>query len=80
MPTSARAGSYPFQDDDPLVMKASPHLYFAGNQPEFSTKVIHGQDGQSVRLLTVPSFAETQEVVLVDMETLDISRVKIAIC
>jgi DNA polymerase delta subunit 2 len=31
-----------------------------------------------VRLITVPSFSTTRELVLVDAETLDVSRVKIA--
>ncbi|KAK2131131.1 DNA polymerase alpha/epsilon subunit B-domain-containing protein [Fusarium oxysporum II5] len=39
--------SYPFQDDDPFVMQTCPHLYFVGNQPHFSTKVIHGPEGQN---------------------------------
>ncbi|KFH47358.1 DNA polymerase subunit delta-like protein [Hapsidospora chrysogenum ATCC 11550] len=70
--------SYPFQDDDPFVLKDCPHLYFAGNQPEFGTKIIHGPEGQSVRLITVPSFAATKEIVLVDTETLEVSKVQIA--
>ena len=70
--------SYPFQDDEPFVMTACPHLFFVGCQPEFGTKVIQGPDGQMVRLITVPSFSSSREVVLVDTETLDVSRVKIA--
>ncbi|RSL47499.1 hypothetical protein CEP53_009903 [Fusarium sp. AF-6] len=70
--------SYPFQEDDPFVMKTCPHLYFAGCQPQFSTKVAHGPDGQSVRLITVPSFSTTKEIVLVDTETLEVERVKIS--
>ncbi|KAG9505973.1 hypothetical protein J7337_002947 [Fusarium musae] len=70
--------SYPFQDDDPFVMQTCPHLYFVGNQPHFSTKVIHGPEGQFVRLVTVPSFAETKELVLIDTETLEVERVKIS--
>ncbi|KAK6951863.1 hypothetical protein Daesc_006388 [Daldinia eschscholtzii] len=70
--------SYPFQDDDPFVMQKCPHLFFAGCQPEFGTKVIHGPEGQTVRLVAVPSFADTQEIVLVDTETLDVTKVKIA--
>ncbi|WYZ38547.1 hypothetical protein EsH8_III_000461 [Colletotrichum jinshuiense] len=69
--------AYPFQDDDPFVMKNAPHLYFVGCQPEFSTKVVQGADGQQVRLITIPSFAETKELVLVDTETLEVSKVKI---
>lgn len=58
-------------------MKNAPHLYFVGCQPEFSTKVVQGADGQQVRLITIPSFAETKELVLVDTETLEVSKVKI---
>lgn len=71
------SGAYPFQEDEPFVMKTCPHLYFVGCQPKFGTKVIHGQDGQEVRLITVPSFAATREVVLVDTETLEVSLVKL---
>ncbi|KAK2590976.1 DNA polymerase delta small subunit Cdc1 [Conoideocrella luteorostrata] len=68
--------SYPFQEDDPFVMKSCPHLYFVASQPEFSTKVITGPEGQSLRLITVPSFAETKELVLVDTETLEVELVR----
>lgn len=71
--------SYPFQDDDPFVMQTCPHLYFVGNQPQFSTKVIHGPEGQSVRLVTVPSFSAIKELVLIDTETLEVERIKISI-
>jgi DNA polymerase delta subunit 2 len=71
-------GSYPFQDDDPFVIQTCPHIYFVGCQPEFGTKVIQGEDGQVVRLIAVPSFAATGEIVLVDSETLDVSKIKIA--
>ncbi|KAH8908862.1 DNA polymerase subunit delta-2 [Coniochaeta sp. PMI_546] len=70
--------SYPFQDDEPFVITACPHLFFVGCQPTFGTRVIQGPDGQMVRLITVPSFSSSREIVLVDTETLDVSRVKIA--
>ncbi|GAB1314959.1 DNA polymerase delta small subunit Cdc1 [Madurella fahalii] len=69
--------AYPFQDDEPFVMKECPHLYFVGCQSEFGTKVIEGPQGQMVRLISVPTFAATREIVLVDTETLDVSKVKI---
>ncbi|KAJ1329220.1 DNA polymerase delta subunit 2 [Microdochium nivale] len=69
--------AYPFQDDDPFVMRTCPHLFFVGNQPQFGTKVITGPEGQSVRLIAVPSFSATGEIVLVDTETLDVKRVRI---
>lgn len=58
-------------------MHTCPHLYFVGSQPEFGTKVIQGDDGQAVRLIAVPSFAATKEIVLVDTETLEVTKVKI---
>lgn len=60
-------------------MQTCPHLYFVGCQPEFGTKVIEGPEGQAVRLIAIPSFAATQEIVLVDTETLDVTKVKIAV-
>lgn len=72
-------GSYPFQDDDPFVMNSCPHLFFVGSQPKFDTAEIEGPDGQTVRLIAVPKFAETRELVLVDSETLETSVVRIAV-
>ena len=72
--------SYPFQDDDPFIMNQCPHLYFVGSQPEFGTKTITGPEGQSVRLVTVPAFSRSKEIVLVDTETLDVTLVKISTC
>ncbi|KOS18486.1 DNA polymerase delta small subunit [Escovopsis weberi] len=69
--------SYPFQEDDPFVMQSCPHVYFVGCQPEFATRVVDGPDGQRVRLIAVPEFARTKELVLLDTETLEVSRVKI---
>ncbi|KAG5936943.1 hypothetical protein E4U53_000116 [Claviceps sorghi] len=67
--------SYPFQEDDPFVLTSCPHVYFVGSQPRFSTKIITGPDGQSVRLITVPSFEHSRQLVLVDTETLEVEVV-----
>lgn len=72
-------GSYPFQDDDPFVLNECPHLFFAGSQPKFDTAVINGPEGQMVRLIAVPKFKETGNLVLVDMETLDVELIHIDI-
>lgn len=88
-------GSYPFQTHDPFVMEACPHIFFAGNQPQFKTAVIEGDaplklngtdtemtgtnnniSGPRVRLLSIPTFKETGELVLVDAETLEVEVVK----
>lgn len=75
--TGCEIGSYPFQDDDPFVIKDCPHLYIVGSQPKFDTSVIEGSDGQMVRLIAVPRFSETGELLLVDSETLEVERVVI---
>ncbi|RMZ91585.1 hypothetical protein DV736_g1173, partial [Chaetothyriales sp. CBS 134916] len=67
---------YPFQTRDQFVLDECPHVYFVGNQPRFETSVIEGPEGQRVRLLTVPSFKDTGELVLVDAETLEVETVK----
>jgi DNA polymerase delta subunit 2 len=50
-----------------------------GSQPKFDTAVIEGEDGQTVRLIAVPKFSETGEIVLVDSETLETSVVRFSV-
>jgi DNA polymerase delta subunit 2 len=33
---------YPFADADPFVLQECPHVYAAGGQPEFGTRVADG--------------------------------------
>ncbi|OJD32413.1 dna polymerase delta subunit 2 [Diplodia corticola] len=70
---------YPFQDDDPLLIKECPHVYFAGNQPSYGTRVIEGPAGQLVRLIAVPKFKDTGSVVVIDSETLEVKELKVEI-
>lgn len=70
---------YPFQDGDAFVVKDCPHVYLVGNQPKFKTTVIEGSNGQSVRLVAVPRFKETGELLLLDAETLEIEIVKFSL-
>lgn len=60
-------------------MNACPHIFFVGSQPKFDTAVIEGPDGQTVRLISIPNFSETGELVLVDSETLETSLVRITV-
>lgn len=62
---------YPFSDEDPFVLDFSPHVYFCGNQKAFATTVVQGDAGQAVTLLSVPSFARTGVVALVNLRTLE---------
>lgn len=70
------AGCYPFQDDDPLIVKDCPHIYFAGNQPTFETRVIHGPADQKVTLIAVPKFKQTRTLVLIDLETMAVETIE----
>jgi len=64
-------GCYPYTQNDPFIMKECPHIYFAGNQPEFSSKLYKSEDGKCVRLVCVPKFKDSRSVVLVNLRTLD---------
>lgn len=69
---------YPYQSEEPFVLADGwcPHVYFVGNQGKFGTSVVEGPEGQRVRCVAVPKFAETGEVVLLDLETLDVEVVR----
>ncbi|KAL9002294.1 MAG: hypothetical protein Q9188_004769 [Gyalolechia gomerana] len=67
---------YPFQDKDPFIIEECPHVFFVGNQPKYGTMVIEGPAGQTVRLICVPRFKETGEVVLLDTDTLEPAIIK----
>ncbi|KAI9739767.1 MAG: hypothetical protein M1834_006487 [Cirrosporium novae-zelandiae] len=70
---------YPFQDIDPFVISSCPHIFFVGNQPHFDTHRIHGREGQQVRLIAIPKFRDTGEMVLLDMESLEVEVAKIEV-
>lgn len=70
--------AYPFQDRDPFILEKTPHVYFIGNQPQFEDRLLLGSNGQKVRIVLVPSFAETGIVVLVNLKTLECSAVHIS--
>lgn len=71
-----RIGCYPFQDEDQFVIKECPHVYVVGNQPVFDTTIIEGPLGQIVRLIAVPGFKETGELVLLDSDSLEAEVIK----
>lgn len=70
---------YPFQDDDPMLVKDCPHVYFAGCQDKFGKRIIEGPAGQKVLLVSVPRFRETGTIVLVDMESWEVELVEIGV-
>ncbi|GAB0200388.1 DNA polymerase delta subunit 2 [Grus japonensis] len=63
-------GCYPFYKSDPFILTDCPHVYFCGNTPRFQSKVLKGEDGQQVLLVTVPDFSTTQTACLVNLRNL----------
>jgi DNA polymerase delta subunit 2 len=69
---------FPSSESDPFVLSKRPSVYFSGNSEKFETALVasNGADAadedakNNTRLVCVPSFALTGEVVLVNMNTL----------
>ena len=58
------------------MIKECPHVYVVGNQPAFDTTVIEGPAGQTVRLIAVPAFKETGQLLLLDSDSLEVEIVQ----
>ncbi|KAJ7305101.1 hypothetical protein JRQ81_010941 [Phrynocephalus forsythii] len=63
-------GCYPFYKTDPFIFTDCPHVYFCGNAPSFKCKVVKGEDGQKVLLVTLPDFSTTQTACLINLRDL----------
>ncbi|NWR81956.1 DPOD2 polymerase, partial [Centropus unirufus] len=63
-------GCYPFYKSDPFILTECPHVYFCGNAPCFQSKLLKGEEGQEVLLVTVPAFSATQTACLVNLRDL----------
>lgn len=50
-----------------------------GNQPRFESTIVEGPDGQSCRIISVPRFKDTGELLLLDAETLEVEVVKFGV-
>jgi DNA polymerase delta subunit 2 len=70
---------YAFPDADPFVLEECPHVYFAGNQDSFSSKLVKGLDGQQCRVIMVPSFSRSGSIVLVNLQSLECREVKFSL-
>ncbi|XP_058123972.1 DNA polymerase delta subunit 2 isoform X1 [Anopheles ziemanni] len=70
---------YPYYQKDPFIIKECPHVYFAGNAGDFATDQWKGSNGESVRLVCVPSFSENQSIAVVNLRTMDCKKVSFKI-
>ena len=67
---------YPYTSVDPFVSvlrDSCPHILFAGNMASFQTRLVKGTQGQQCRIVGVPSFAATGQIVLIDVESPDLA-------
>eukprot|EP00986_Skeletonema_menzelii_P019462 scaffold28098_cov148-Skeletonema_menzelii.AAC.1 len=71
--------TFPSSETDPFVMTSRPAVYFVGNCDEFEARLVC-EKGETIdtaagdgatRLVCIPSFASTGEVVLVNLKTLE---------
>lgn len=73
--------TFPSSESDPFVLNSRPSIYFVGNCDEFGTRLVdvNGDEASKdvdgtknvTRLVCVPSFALTGEVVLVKLRSLE---------
>ncbi|KAI8815776.1 DNA polymerase alpha/epsilon subunit B-domain-containing protein [Fimicolochytrium jonesii] len=67
---------HPYKDTDPFIMTQQPHVYIIGNQPAFETTLVKdAKTTNRTRVILVPSFAETKEIVVVNLRTLEVEVV-----
>ena len=62
---------YPYLKEDPFVMEDAPDIFFAGNQDQYESDTFTNKIGHTTRIICVPSFKTTHQVVLVDLDTLE---------
>ncbi|KAK3089341.1 hypothetical protein FSP39_002854 [Pinctada imbricata] len=62
---------YPYYKEDPFILGDCPHIFFAGNQSKFSSKIYKGPKGQEVLLISIPKFVDTKTCVLVNLRSLE---------
>ncbi|CCH62505.1 hypothetical protein TBLA_0H02190 [Henningerozyma blattae CBS 6284] len=65
--------SYPYLNKDPFILDEWPNLYVVGNQKEFG---VRDMTDPNIKIISVPVFSSTGEVVIMDLETLDCNVLK----
>ncbi|SCU85938.1 LADA_0D10968g1_1 [Lachancea dasiensis] len=70
---------YPYKSDDPFILSKLPHVYFVGNQPAFASKSVTLEGDTEVKVVAVPDFSSTGQIVILDLQTLKTDVVTIQI-
>lgn len=60
----------PNHKDKQSIFTVVPHVYFVGNASKYAEKLMQ-EDKQFMKVFTVPSFAQTHSMVLLDTATLE---------
>lgn len=68
--------TYPFKDRDPYVIESLPDVYFIGNQSKFANRLIEGPNNAKTRIIMIPSFIKTHQLVLLNVKTLECFTIK----
>ena len=68
--------AYPYCDADPFILDEAPHVFFAGGQPKFSTSLVKGPQGQTIRTVAIPEFSTVPVMVLVNLKTLEATPIE----
>lgn len=72
-------GSYPYPDSDPFIIERCPHIYFSGNAPCLSNKILRGDRNQTTLLINVPRFSRSFTCAAINLRTLDVRPIKVAV-
>jgi DNA polymerase delta subunit 2 len=68
---------YPYYGKDPFIINQLPHVYFAGNQPEFkhATHLVNSNPEHKVHLLSLPKFSKTNSCVFFNLNTFECEEI-----
>lgn len=58
------------------MLSHSPSVYAVGNQPAFESELMKGLNGEVTRVVLVPKFSETGQVVFVNTASLAVQTMR----
>lgn len=61
----------PSVDTDPFIIYNCPAIYFSGNADEFGTTLYEGEEGQRIRIVSIPDFCNTKSIAIINLANLE---------